>query len=87
MAEITPKLIEQTLEKCGEHMKTRGLSKKTRESYDSMIRRFLNWQAANWTRIEPLSSDARMEAFLSDLANDFSTVQIRGKISHRINSG
>jgi site-specific recombinase XerD len=70
MAQITPKLIEQTLKKCGEHMKARGLGKKTRDSYQMMIRRFLNWEAANWTRIEALSSDARMEAFLSDLAND-----------------
>ena len=70
MAEITPKLIEQTLKKCNEHMKARGLSKKTRDSYESMIRRFLNWEAANWKRIEALSSEGRMEAFLSDLAND-----------------
>jgi site-specific recombinase XerD len=70
MAQITPKLIEQTLKKCNEHMKARGLSKKTRASYESMIRRFLNWEAANWKRIEALSSEGRMEGFLSDLAND-----------------
>lgn len=70
MAKITPKLIEQTLKKCNEHMKARGLSKKTRDSYESMIRRFLNWEEANWRRIETSSSEGRMEAFLSDLAND-----------------
>ena len=51
-------------------MKARGLSKKTRDSYASMIRRFLVWEQGNWKRIEALSSENRMEAFLSSLAND-----------------
>lgn len=70
MTQITPKLIEQTIKKCNEHMKARGLSKKTRDSYESMIRRFLFWERENWKRIEALSSEGRLEAFLSDLAND-----------------
>ncbi len=70
MTQITPKLIEQTIKKCSEHMKARGLSKKTRDSYESMIRRFLFWERENWKRIEALSSEGRLEAFLSDLAND-----------------
>ena len=69
MAQITSKLIEQTIKKCHEHMKARGLSKKTRDSYESMIRRFLFWEKENWKRIEALSSEGRMEVFLSDLAN------------------
>ena len=70
MTQITPKLIEQTIKKCNEHMKARGLSKKTRDSYESMIRRFLFWEKENWRRIEALSPEGRLEAFLSDLAND-----------------
>ena len=70
MTQITPQLIEQAIEKCNEHMKARGLSKKTRDSYESMIRRFLLWERENWKRIEALSSEGRLEAFLSDLAND-----------------
>lgn len=70
MTQITPQIIEQTIEKCNTHMKARGLSKKTRDSYTSMIRRFLFWQQANWQRIETLSPEKRMEMFLSDLAND-----------------
>ena len=70
MTQISPKLIEQTIKKFNEHMKARGLSKKTRDSYKSMIRRFLVWEGENWKRIEALSSEGRIEAFLSDLAND-----------------
>jgi len=32
-------LIEQTLKKYNDHLKARDLSKKTRESYESLIRR------------------------------------------------
>jgi len=39
MTPITPQLIEQTLKKCNDHLKARDLSKKTRESYESLIRR------------------------------------------------
>ncbi len=56
MTQITPQLIEQTIKKCNEHMKTRGLSKKTRDSYEPMIRRFLLWEKENWKRIEAYGS-------------------------------
>jgi hypothetical protein len=63
MTQITPKLIEQTIKKCNEHMKARGLNKKTRDSYESMIRRFMFWEKENWKRIEALCLKAAWRRF------------------------
>ncbi|MBI2470928.1 MAG: hypothetical protein HYV59_06750 [Planctomycetes bacterium] len=58
MTQITPKLIEQSIKKCNEHMKAHGLSKKTRDSYESIIRRFLFWERENWNlRVKDICFD------------------------------
>jgi integrase len=67
---ITVPLIDSTIEKCSAHMRTRGLSKKTRDAYLASIRRFMLWEMHNWNTIEKLDSTQRMGAFLSSLAND-----------------
>ena len=39
-------------------MKARGLSKKTRDSYESMIHRFLFWERENWNlRVKDIRFD------------------------------
>jgi integrase len=68
--QITNQLIEKTITKCDEHMRSAGLSKQTRDSYRSNIRRFLNWQKDNWLTIKDLDHEKRMEGFISALAND-----------------
>ena len=51
-------------------MATRGLSRETRDSYISGIRRFLNWQKSNWDKVSSLDHEKRMEAFITSLATD-----------------
>ena len=68
--QITNQLIEKTIEKCNAHMRTNGKSADTRSAYISAIRRFLNWQRANWQEVSGLDHEKRMEGFISSLAND-----------------
>lgn len=51
-------------------MITRGLSRRTKDSYVASLKRYLVWQRQNWETVKGLDHEKKMEAFLTAIATD-----------------